>query len=76
VSGRNYAYQYVYNSQSDRVQSVTITYALDINSGLTQVLNDCDNTYLYGYSRLSQINDETSGYFLGDALGSVRQART
>jgi len=30
---------------------------------------------LYGYSRLAQINDETSVYFLGDASGSVRQAR-
>ena len=80
VSSSSYTYQYVYNGLGDRVKSVldgvTTTYALDLNSGLTQVLADGSNTYLYGLSRISQTNEETTGYFLGDGLGSVRQART
>ena len=37
------------------------------------MLSDSSITYLYGLSRISQVNEETTGYFLGDALGSVRQ---
>jgi len=47
-------------------------YTLDLNTGLTQVLNDGTNTYTYGLGRISQTNTVTE-YFLGDALGSVRQ---
>jgi RHS repeat-associated protein len=54
------------------VDSQTTTYALDLNAGLTQVLDDGDNTYLYGLGRISQVNTGTQ-YFMGDALGSVRQ---
>jgi len=43
-----------------------------LNAGLTQVLSDGTNTYLYGNGRISQTNSTTE-YFLGDALGSVRQ---
>jgi RHS repeat-associated protein len=43
-----------------------------MNAGLTQVLGDGTNTYLYGAGRISQTNTDTE-YFLGDALGSVRQ---
>jgi len=39
---------------------------------LTQVLSDGTNTYLYGNGRISQHTTQTE-YFLGDALGSVRQ---
>jgi RHS repeat-associated protein len=39
---------------------------------LTQVLDDGTNTYTYGLGRISQAN-VTTEYFLGDALGSVRQ---
>jgi RHS repeat-associated protein len=35
-------------------------------------LNDGTNTYLYGAGRIAQVNTTTE-YFLGDALGSVRQ---
>lgn len=56
-------------------QSETNHYVQDVAAGLSQVLSDGENSYLYGYSRLAQINAETSGYFLGDAQGSVRQAR-
>ena len=45
---------------------------MDLNAGLTQLLDDGTNTYLYGNARLAQINTGTQ-YFLGDVLGSVRQ---
>ena len=46
-----------------------------MNAGLTQVLSDGTNTYLYGNGRIAQYNTTTDNpdYFLGDALGSVRQ---
>ncbi len=43
-----------------------------MNAGLTQVLSDGANTYLYGNGRIAQAGSTTE-YFLGDALGSVRQ---
>ena len=49
-----------------------VNYTLDLNTGLTQVLSDGTNTYLYGNGRISQHATQTE-YFLGDALGSVRQ---
>ncbi len=39
---------------------------------MTQVLNDGTNNYIYGNDRIAQVNTGTE-YFLGDALGSVRQ---
>ena len=49
-----------------------VNYTLDLAAGLTQVLSDGTNTYLYGNGRISQHATQTE-YFLGDALGSVRQ---
>ena len=67
---------YQYNGLGDRLtQSVngdTTNYTLDLNAGLTQVLNDETNQYIYGVGRIAQVNTTTE-YFLGDALGSVRQ---
>jgi hypothetical protein len=78
VSGTD-TYLYVYNGLGDRLQSVlngtATTYSLDLNSGLTQVLADGTNTYTYGYNRIAQVSETQTGYFLGDALGSVREAR-
>ena len=75
--------RYVYNGLGDRLQSMLIyyptgeittnNYTLDLNTNLTQVLADGSNTYTYGYNRIAQISDTQTGYFLGDALGSVRQ---
>lgn len=48
-----------------------MNYTLDLNSGLTQVLNDGTNQYLYGLGRIAQVNT-TTDYFLTDTLGSVR----
>jgi len=45
---------------------------LDNIHGLTQVLADITYTYLYGNGRIAQYS-ATTEYFLGDALGSVRQ---
>ncbi len=55
------------------MDSVTTSYTLDLNAGLTQVLSDGANTYLYGAGRIAQQSAAGKEYFLGDALGSVRQ---
>ena len=63
--------------QSDRVSQtvdgMTESYTLDLNNWLTQVLADGTNTYLYGTGRIAQYDVGGAEYFLGDALGSVRQ---
>src|SRR3972149_10451947 len=46
---------------------------MDIASGLSQVLDDGTNAYLYGNGRIAQVSATDTQYFLGDALGSVRQ---
>jgi RHS repeat-associated protein len=63
---------YAYNGLGDRLAQNGVQYTLDLNAGLTQVLADGTNTYLYGNGRISQ-TDISTEYFLGDALGSVRQ---
>ena len=57
---------------------VATRYALDLNNDLAQILSDGSNTYLYGPStgsgwRIAQQNIVGRQYYLGDALGSVRQ---
>ncbi len=68
---------FVYNGLGDRVQEtingVTTSFANDLAAGLTQVLEDGTNTYLYGNGRIAQYGASGAAYFLGDALGSVRQ---
>lgn len=76
---------YAYSGLGDRLKQiadgVTTDYTLDINTGLTQVLQDGKQTYLYGNpsagsgqaTRISQIAETQTGYFLPDALGSMRQ---
>ena len=53
----------------------TTTFVMDLNSGLTQALSDGTYDYIYGNGRIAQVNTatQTTEYFLGDALGSVRQ---
>ncbi len=69
-------YTFAYNGVGDRLsQTVGITttrYVLDPSTGLTQVLSDGTNTYLYGNDRLAQYQGAMQ-YFGPDALGSVRQ---
>jgi RHS repeat-associated protein len=52
---------------------IPITNTLDLAGGLTQVLADGTNTYLYGNSRIAQYTGASAQYFLDDALGTVRQ---
>jgi RHS repeat-associated protein len=67
---------YSYNGLGDRIRQTVngqqTNYTLDLNTGLTQVLNDGTNAYVYALGRIAQVNSSTE-YFLGDALGSVRQ---
>jgi RHS repeat-associated protein len=74
ISGQQSAV-YGYNGLGDRLSQNGVDYTLDLNAGLTQVLSDGTNTYLYGVDRITQVNTTTlvTDYFLGDALGSVRQ---
>ena len=68
---------YVYNGLGDRlsqtVNGVATQYTLDLNTGLTQVLADGANTYLYGPTRIGEQQPAGFVYHLPDALGSVRQ---
>jgi RHS repeat-associated protein len=71
------AVSYAYNGLGDRLQTSaggqTTRYTLDLVSGLTQVLDDGGYSYLYGNGRIAQYGTSGGEYFLGDALGSVRQ---
>ena len=68
---------YQYNGLGDRlsqtVNGVTTQYSLDLNAGLTQLLSDGTNTWLYGTSRIGEEQPGGFAYHLPDALGSVRQ---
>ena len=73
---------FAYNGDGVRlkqtVNGTVTTYTVDLAAGLTQVLVDVTsgvtNTYLYGNGRIAQNNSGNgASYFLGDALGSVRQ---
>lgn len=68
--------QYGYNGLGDLVlqtiNGLTTNYVLDLNTGLTQVLQDGTNTYLYGINRIAQSTAKQSEFFLADVLGSVR----
>jgi len=78
-------YEFSYNGLGDRlsqtVNSSPISYTLDpssslragLVSGLTQVLADGTNAYLYGVARIGEEQPGGWQYHLGDALGSVRQ---
>jgi len=77
VTGNQQTISYKYNGLGDRLQQISngtaTDYTVDINSGLTQVLDDGSNKYLYGAGRIAQIAETQTGYFLPDALGSMRQ---
>ncbi len=66
-------YIFSYNGLGDRLAQNGVHYTLDLNAGLTQVLSDGTDTYLYGLDRVAQQQSSASEYYLGDALGSVRQ---
>ena len=68
---------YAYNGLGDRIQETldgqTTTFTMDLNAGLTQALSDGTNHYIYSVDRIAQTQGGGTEYFLGDALGSVRQ---
>jgi RHS repeat-associated protein len=68
----NGTHSFGYNGLGDRLVQGGVHYTLDLNAGLSQVLKDDTKTYLYGLGRISQYGTAHK-YFLGDALGSVRQ---
>ncbi|MBN2499318.1 MAG: hypothetical protein JXB38_01045 [Anaerolineales bacterium] len=66
--------------ESDRISQTVnggaaVQYTLDLNAGLTQVLSDGTNVYLYGYGCIAEEAQTEWDYYLADALGSVRQLR-
>jgi RHS repeat-associated protein len=62
------------NRRRQLLNGVPTTYTLDLNAALVQVLADgSGNTYLYGNGPIAQQSATATGYFLPDALGSVRQ---
>jgi YD repeat-containing protein len=65
--------RYAYNGLGDRLVENERQFVLDLNAGLTQVLQEGTNTYLYGIGRIGQTAGADTLYFLGDALGSARQ---
>jgi hypothetical protein len=95
VRGAGKTISYTYSGLGDRFrQTVGITttnYTLDTSTslsaglvaGLTQVLSDGTDTYLYGNGRIAQSGASGAQYFLKDApstgpragLGSVRQLK-
>lgn len=76
LSDGDNSYAFAYNGLGDRLQQsangVTTNYTLDLSAGLTQVLADGANAYLYGLGRIGEQATEWA-YHLPDALGSVRQ---
>ncbi len=60
---------YSYNGLGDRLSEtangVPKQYTMDLNAGLTQVLDDGTNTYLYGNGRIAQYGASGVEYFLG-----------
>ena len=77
ITGNSLNITFQYNGLGERVSqtvnSVTTHFTVDLNAGLSQVLNDETFTYLYGNGRIAQYDATGAQYFLGDALGSVRQ---
>lgn len=70
-------FTYAYNGKGNRLQQtvndVSQDYTLDYAAGLTQVLKDGTNSYLYGLGRIGEQQPEEWLYYLSDAIGSVRQ---
>ncbi|HEU0291242.1 MAG TPA: RHS repeat-associated core domain-containing protein [Anaerolineales bacterium] len=77
LNGQGNTVIYTYNGLGDRLRETvngnTTTFTMDLNAGLTQALSDGTNTYIYGNGRIAQAAGTGTEYFLGDALGSVRQ---
>jgi len=68
VSGAGLTASYGYNGLGDRLRqtanSITTEYALDLAAGLTQVLDDETNAYLYGIGRIGEEQPDGWQYYL------------
>ena len=77
LSGQGNSVTYAYNGLGDRLRETMngnpTTFTMDLNAGLTQALSDGTKTYIYGNGRIAKAAGTGTEYFLGDALGSVRQ---
>jgi RHS repeat-associated protein len=73
VSKAGVTTHFIYNGLGDRLVENEMQFVMDLNAGLTQALSDGTNNYLYGNGRIGQFAGVETAYFLGDALGSVRQ---
>jgi hypothetical protein len=63
--------------RNERTGSTSITYTQDLVAPLSQILSDGSITYIYGNGaeRLLGLAGTTQTWYLGDALGSVRQTQ-
>ncbi|NTU85720.1 MAG: RHS repeat-associated core domain-containing protein, partial [Chloroflexales bacterium] len=61
---------YSYNGDGVLVQAGAIHYTQDLAAPLSQILSDGSASYVYGLDRLAS---SAGAWYLGDALGSVRQ---
>ncbi len=77
VADELHAYTFAYNGLGDRlrqaVDGLPVSYTLDLNAGLTQVLAQGSSAYAYGLWRIGEEQPGGWVYHLPDALGSVRQ---
>jgi RHS repeat-associated protein/CSLREA domain-containing protein len=77
LTGSSITATYSYNGLGDRLRQTltetTTTFTMDLNTGLSQVLSDGANHYVYGNDRIAQMQSGITEYFLTDALTSVRQ---
>jgi len=64
---------YAYNGDGVLVSDGTTTYVQDLAAPLSQVLSDGTATYVYGHERLTAAAGSGQTWYVGDALGSVRQ---
>ncbi|MFZ2098579.1 MAG: polymorphic toxin type 44 domain-containing protein [Anaerolineales bacterium] len=76
ISGEPYT-TFRYNGLGDRLEQTIdmhwSRYTLDLAGGLTQVLSNGTNQYLYGDGRIGEEKFTDWQYYLSDGLGSVRQ---
>jgi RHS repeat-associated protein len=76
LSGASGSFNFAYSGLGDRLQGTDgenpVQFSLDLHAGLTQVLEEGSNAYLYGLYRIGAEAGGAPAYYLGDALGSVR----
>jgi len=69
----SYAYDGLGNRLKETINGQTTTFTMDLDSGLSQTLDDGTNTYLYDNGRIAQVDQTGIQYFLGDALDSAER---